>query len=232
MNNQWPELSDFLRIYIADGPAAVGLKEELPRLNGHEAATRHFVREEPDEFSAAAPGSTLHIGFRRIANVLFESDPEFRAWLTYVLEVMEHERERVTKLMKVDVGSPGWIEAVTADYVRSYMIDAPLPGAVAWASSFPDAQVADEACAQAITRNEPRIEAWLESGRGRRLVVEARCDRTIGYGLFDPDVRWESQTVRVVRVVLVRPPEGELEIENAYPIPDAAGDGSTTSPGG
>lgn len=223
----WPELCDFLRIYIADGPSAIGMDAEMPALNGHEAAAREFVRQEPAELSSAAVVQahavlesarvTLHEDFRDIANRRFDTHEEFRAWLKYVLEVLEHERERVANPIQIEVGAPGWAEALANDYVRPYMINPPDPGRMAWASSFPDRAVAERACEYAIEYNEHRVGLWFESGRGHRLVVEAPCAAPIGYGFGPDESRWESRTVRVI---ISRTSDGEWGVENAYPIPD------------
>ena len=228
-NDLWPQLCDFLRIFIADGPGAIGTDdEEMPVLNGHEVGAREFVRSEPDELSAAAVAQakavlesasvTLHHDFRDIANRRFDTHEAFRAWLKYVLDVLEHERERVANPVQVEIGSPGWAEAVANDYAREYMCHPPDPGRMAWASGFPDQDTFERACEHAVEHNEQRIDAWAGSGRGHRLVVEAQCAEAIGHGLFGPEEqKWDSRTVRVV---LERTEDGEGAVENAYPIPD------------
>jgi hypothetical protein len=201
---------------------------EMPTLNGHEAGARAFVRREPPQLTSAAVAHahavlasdslTLHDDFRDIANRRFATHEEFRAWLTYVLQVLEQERDRVANPIEIEPGSPGWAETLANDYVRSYMNHPPSPGRAAWASSFPDNAIAERAWQHAIEYHEHRVASWLESGRGQRLVIEADCNEPIGYGLFGPvESKWESRTVRVV---LSRTEDGKLTVENAYPIPD------------
>ncbi len=99
------------------------------------------------------------------------------------------------------------------DFLRQRLATEPN---ISGASTFTDRATAEWAVAEALRRNEARIEAWLQSGE-QRFVFDADLDRPVGRYL----TRSMSQpkTVSGVRVVLVRDatrPAGYL-ILTAYP---------------